>query len=163
MFLMLLWLMNSSSPRNCQMTRSPWRSTLHLTVCCDFVLYLNLCSLSDGAGDALPHLLPPQFQLIRRSYPSLQHVLHGFDFAACAFAFDGKNVWARDDAKRTVSTGVIRADSCHRSFQLEDRLLKYVTRGFALEVPELDFKRIATNLDQQCKCILLFFASNGLS
>jgi len=101
------------------------------------------------SSDKLPHLPRPQIQLVRRSYRSLHHVLSTFDVGPCGFAYDGSTVWALDSARESLSSGVIVASSEFRSFQYEDRLLKYCCRGFALSIPELDLNRIAPNLAEQ--------------
>jgi len=100
-------------------------------------------------------MLPPQFQIIRKSYTSKQHVLSGFDLGPCAVLFDGNDVWALESFTRSVATGVIGVERCHRSMHFEDRLVKYAGRGFALHVPDLDFSRISRNLAEQGKNISL--------
>src|SRR4051794_13310137 len=112
-------------------------------------MHLTDFFLLDLDVDPLPHLPAPQIQLVRRSYRTLQDVISGFDISVCALAYNGRTIFARDDVPMAMSTGVIVASSANRSYQYEDRLLKYVTRGWALSIPELDCKRVAPNLLEQ--------------
>jgi len=105
--------------------------------------------LVDRDSDKLSHLPQPQIQIVRRAYSSIEHVLAGFDIPACAVAFTGKNVFALKSFSECVTSRVIHVAREHRSFHYEDRLLKYVSRGFALEIPELDVSRIPSNLQSQ--------------
>jgi len=95
------------------------------------------------------HLPGLQLQIISRAYSSLEHVLVGFDIPACCVGYDGKHVYALKCFHRAVTTGVNLALSVKRSPSYENRLAKYATRGFAVDVPELDHKRVASDLDAQ--------------
>jgi len=135
--------------------RTPVQTAAKPTCTIAQILVLDDCPFTDVDSDRLPTLSAPQIQVLRRSYRSLQEVVSGFDISVCGFAFDGKNVFARDDAREAMSTGVILGTSEQRSFQYEARLLKYAARGWALNIPQLDFKRISPNLEEQGNLISL--------
>jgi len=79
----------------------------------------------------------------------MEHVLSGFDIPSCCLGYDGDSVFATKDGHIALTTGINTARSCHRSTCYEDRLIKYATRGFAIHVPELDWKRVPADLPLQ--------------
>jgi len=101
------------------------------------------------------HLPALQLQIIRRAYDSMEHVLAGFDIPACCVAYNGKQVFALKCARRALTTGVNLALNSKRSPSYEARLVKYAARGFAVEVADLDHKRVALDLDSQGRALLL--------
>jgi hypothetical protein len=81
-----------------------------------------------------------KYQVVTRTYATLAEVVHGFDNGACAFAFDGRSV-------SMSAPGVLAAERMcmvlclqGRRATYEWRLTKYMQRGYALILPDLDLK-----------------------
>lgn len=76
-----------------------------------------------------------KFQFILRLYKSMAEVLNGFDFGACQFGFDGKNLFTTRLGLHARLTRYNLVDSQRRSSTLEYRLRKYEARGYGLILP----------------------------
>jgi len=77
--------------------------------------------------------------LIKFRNDSIHSILASFDLDICCFAYDGKEVYALDQAREAVTSGQISAPLEHRSWRAHERLLKYVSRGFGIRIPNLNF------------------------
>jgi hypothetical protein len=82
----------------------------------------------------------PNFQIILRLYQSISEIIIGFDIDCCAVGFDGKLVWAIPRSQRAISNQTNLVDLSRRSYTYEDRLIKYLKRGFTIAVPGLNPK-----------------------
>jgi hypothetical protein len=85
-------------------------------------------------------------QLILRRYRSVAEILLHFDIDCCQVAWDGERILATPSALRAFRTGINVVDPELSSKQYEERLLKYVSRGFAIAVPGLDNGRVKLDL-----------------
>lgn len=81
-------------------------------------------------------------QLILRIHTCISDVLLGFDIDSCQVAYDGKTVYATKSALRAIETGMNIVDPERATTKYEERLIKYVFRGYMVAVPGLDFSRI---------------------
>lgn len=77
-------------------------------------------------------------QVILRLYESKEAVLNGFDIDCCCVGYDGTNTLITPRAITAIRRRVNRIDLNLRGECYESRLLKYVERGFAIEIPLLD-------------------------
>jgi hypothetical protein len=75
------------------------------------------------------------YQFIHRRYPTLSHVIGGFDLSCSMIAFDGKHVVANSLGAWAWVNRTIVIDISRRSLSFEHRLMKYYKRGFDLIFP----------------------------
>lgn len=87
-----------------------------------------------------------KIQLILRAYPSVSAILHAFDLASSAVAFDGTDVLTTALGAYAHLYRVNPVNPAYRSTSYEHRLTKYFRRGFGLALPHLklpEWKRYA--------------------
>lgn len=84
----------------------------------------------------------PPVQVILRHYSHVAEVLHGFDLGACAFAWDGARVFTTRMGRFASERGanILNLASHRRSY--ESRVKRYMRRGWALALPEIDPERV---------------------
>jgi hypothetical protein len=73
-----------------------------------------------------------RIQIILRLYHSIQHVLMGFDVDSCCIGYDGKSIVVTERGHRAIQYGYNLVDVTRLSTTYEDRLIKYVKRGFLI-------------------------------
>ena len=79
-----------------------------------------------------------KYQFIHRIYPTIGHILGGFDLPCCAIAYDGVNFLTTDLGKWTLDHQTIIVDISRRSTTFAARLKKYWDRGFNIILPGLN-------------------------
>lgn len=90
-----------------------------------------------------------EFQFITRLYATVPEVIHGFDIAPCAVAWDGRRVVYTELARFAHMTGVFPLELGKRRASYERRLKKYVMRkGFGLILPDLDLAAFAEGKEE---------------
>jgi hypothetical protein len=77
-------------------------------------------------------------QVVLRAYSSVSEVLHGFDLGAAQVAFDGERVFLTALGVFAATRGVNILNLAVRRVSYEARLARYLSRGYALVVPDLD-------------------------
>jgi hypothetical protein len=85
-------------------------------------------------------------QVILRIYSTVSEVLHGFDLGSCAVADDGRRLYFTSASKLAFERGLNVLDLTRRRANYELRAVKYLTRGFALALPELAHGRFPDRL-----------------
>ena len=81
-------------------------------------------------------------QIVLRIYKSIAEILTGFDVDCACAAYDGNQVWASPRALAAYMTQVNTIDLTRRSPSYENRLSKYLHRGFEIYWPDLDRSKI---------------------
>lgn len=79
-----------------------------------------------------------KIQIILRLYSSKSEILHGFDLGSSAIGFDGKYVYVTSLGKFAYEFGFNIIDPTRRSTTYEERLIKYLRRGFGIIMPDFD-------------------------
>lgn len=81
-------------------------------------------------------------QVILRIYKSISEILHGFDVDSCQVAFDGKEIYMTQAAKWAFEncTNIVNLDRASPTY--EQRLSKYMQRGFGVYIPGFDPKKV---------------------
>jgi hypothetical protein len=79
-----------------------------------------------------------KIQIILRLYSSKSEILHGFDLGSSAIGFDGKSVYLTSLGKFSYEFGCNIVDPTRRSTTYEERLIKYLKRGFKIIMPKFD-------------------------
>jgi hypothetical protein len=79
-------------------------------------------------------------QVIFRKYASLSEVLHGFDLGSSAVGYDGGRVFFTTLGRFAYCYGVNIVDVTRLSPTYEARLTKYLERGFAIAMPDLNIE-----------------------
>jgi len=90
-------------------------------------------------------MVTKKFQLILRQYQSVSALLHSFDVASCAVAFDGKEFYSTAIAAYAHAHRINVVNPAYRSPSFEHRLAKYFERGYALALLNLDASRLIRN------------------
>ena len=80
-------------------------------------------------------------QIILRLYKSKSAILNGFDIDCCCVGFDGQDALITPRCIKAMSTKINMLNLQIRGEAYECRLLKYVERGFAIGLPQLDSLR----------------------
>ena len=81
-------------------------------------------------------------QIILRRYPNVAALLHSFDRGACNFAFYRGTVWTTGFGKFLLEYGADILDlTCVRNTH-DLRIAKYLKRGVAMVLPDLDVSKI---------------------
>lgn len=83
-----------------------------------------------------------KIQIIIRLYSSKSEILHGFDLGSSAIGFDGKYVYLTSLGKFAYEFGFNIIDPTRRSTTYEERLIKYLQRGFGIIMPDFDMSVI---------------------
>lgn len=83
-----------------------------------------------------------KYQFIHRIYPTIGHILGGFDLACSAMAYDGVNYLTTDLGKWTFDNKTIIVDISRRSTTFSSRLRKYYMRGFDIVFPGFDVNTV---------------------
>jgi hypothetical protein len=81
-------------------------------------------------------------QIITRLYPSPASVINSFDIDCCCVGYDGSSVIANSRSLEALALRINTVDLTIRSNTTENRLLKYAERGFAINVPNLDRRKV---------------------
>ena len=81
------------------------------------------------------------YQFVHRIYPSLAHVLGGFDISPSMIGFDGTNVVANEMGAWAWVNQTMVVDISRRSLSFQYRLLKYFRRGFNVIFPGIYHER----------------------
>lgn len=84
-----------------------------------------------------------EYQFILRIYSSISEILHGFDVDSCCTGFDGKNVYLTRRADYALKHMINVVDFDRMSPTYETRLIKYMSRGFSVYVPDFSWDQIA--------------------
>ena len=79
-----------------------------------------------------------KFQIILRAFATVSALLHGFDLASCAIAFDGEVAYMTHAAVWAYVFMLNVVNPAYRSTTYEYRLYKYFYRGYGLGLPGLD-------------------------
>jgi len=85
---------------------------------------------------------PIQIQIILRLYNTKSEILHGFDLGSSAVGFDGKELYFTTLSKFSYEYRVNIVDTSRRSVTYEQRLLKYLDRGFEIIMPKFHMSKI---------------------
>jgi hypothetical protein len=83
-----------------------------------------------------------KYQIILRLYKSKSEILMGFDVDSCCIGFDGKDVYMSPRCLYSISHMLNTVNLKRASPTYTYRLAKYMHRGFAIHVPNLDNDRI---------------------
>ena len=83
-----------------------------------------------------------KMQIITRLYPSPASVINSFDIDCCCVGYDGSSVMANSRSLEALALRINTVDLTIRSNTTENRLLKYAERGFAINVPNLDRRKV---------------------
>jgi hypothetical protein len=98
--------------------------------------------------DGIPTGVIGSVQVILRTYHSISAILHGFDLGSSAVGFDGRQVYFTSLSQFSYRNMVNMVNPERRSPTYENRLIKYLGRGFAIVMPDFDPRKIKTkNLD----------------
>ena len=81
-------------------------------------------------------------QVILRLHAGKDDVIQAFDVDCCGFMFDGEAVTATTRAARAIRTKTNVVVAERRSWTYEQRVLKYVRRGYSVAVPGLDVPNV---------------------
>ena len=115
----------------------------HLSVISDSQNHKQLLLTRSPKAVTIPLGYPHRnVQVIRRQYSCIAEVIFNFDIDCCQVAWDGNRVVATLSAFRALQTGVNIADPERSGRDYEDRLLKYVKRGFMVAVLGIMTSRI---------------------
>jgi hypothetical protein len=77
-------------------------------------------------------------QVVLRAYSTISEVLHGFDLGAAQVAFDGERAFLTAMGVFAATRGANVLNLAVRRVSYEARLVRYLRRGYALVVPDLD-------------------------
>lgn len=83
-----------------------------------------------------------KIQIVLRLYSSKSEILHGFDLGSSAIGFDGKKVYLTSLGKFSYEFGCNIVDLTRRSTTYEERLIKYLNRGFSIIMPDFNMDAI---------------------
>lgn len=95
---------------------------------------------TQGAVTVLTNNMTVQF--VTRKYRSVAAVLHNFDIAACAVAWDGSKVLATRLAYFTYTLGVYPMMLTRFRVRAEKRFAKYFSKGFGLIMINADTEKV---------------------
>jgi hypothetical protein len=79
-----------------------------------------------------------KFQVIHRLYNSIAEILYGFDISSCAVGFNGRDIYFTELAKFSFEYMCNVIDLTRRSTTYEQRLIKYLRRGFSIIMPDFN-------------------------
>lgn len=94
----------------------------------NFVILPTFCA-KDKYGKNRYH------QFIFRLYKAPTEVVHGFDVDCCGILFDGKDLYATERALYSLKNKINWFDPKRASPSYAHRLVKYMARGFKIELP----------------------------
>jgi hypothetical protein len=83
-----------------------------------------------------------KIQIILRLYGSKSEILHGFDLGSSGIGYDGKYVYVTSLSKFAYEYGCNVIDPTRRSTTYEERLIKYLERGFKIIMPGFNMDSI---------------------
>jgi len=115
-----------------------WQITKEMAGSVYFAAMSSSVDAMRSEGTLTMSLHGTKIQIIFRLYSSISEILHGFDLGPSAVGFDGKNVWFTGLGKFAYEYGLSIVDVTRRSPTYEQRLEKYMKRGFKLIAPLLD-------------------------
>ncbi len=87
-------------------------------------------------------------QIIFRLYKSKSEILHGFDLGSSAVGFDGQEVYFTSLSQFSYKYMCNIIDTSRRSTTYEQRLIKYLRRGFNIIVPEMDIEKVIIGVNE---------------
>jgi hypothetical protein len=82
----------------------------------------------------------PVIQVVLRLYNTISEIVHGFDLGSCAFAFDGEVVLTTHLGQYALAHRVNILDLSVRRPTYETRILKYMSRGWGLALPNFGYR-----------------------
>ena len=94
-----------------------------------------------------------KYQFIHRIYPSIGHLLGGFDIQASMIAFDGETFLSTEAGAWAYINRTIVVDISRRSPSMGFRLMKYNNRGYKLVFPGCNMEdgyRDVTRIKERC-------------
>lgn len=110
---------------------------VHSNKCISIMLKRNVIELLiDNIQNNISEVI--KIQIILSVYKSISQIIHGFDLGACSVAFDGKDIYFTGLSKFAYETGFNIITIDRRSYTFEQRLLKYLTRGFSIIMPNFN-------------------------
>lgn len=89
------------------------------------------------------------FQVIKSSFDSFESILNGFDFLHCSVGYDGKSFFWKKGALKSIRKKEIFVNKIAPTKVLNERLIKYINRGYTLSFPTLSLLSISTILGVQ--------------
>lgn len=108
----------------------------------DHLAASNEVVITRTAGAVTFSVFGIRYQVILRGYSTIAEVLHGFDIAACAAAFDGTTTWVTELGQFALSTACFPLRLDARRNSLEARIDKYIKRGFGLILLDLNVEKL---------------------
>ncbi len=124
-------------------TESEWAETVQTTQKYYFnVPFMKVDAVRSEGVLTITGAYGMNIQVIFRLYKTASEILHGFDLGPSAVGFDGKNVWFTGLSRFAYEYGLSIVDVTRRSPTYEQRLAKYMKRGFNLVLPSLDMAAI---------------------
>jgi len=108
----------------------------------NFIPHKAVCFRSTNAITIVSQYPYRHVQIILRLYSSPAEIMMGFDVDSCSVGFDGENVFMTPRAHRAIMSRRNSVDMSRRSPSYEYRLWKYSTRGFGVEIKDLDFNKV---------------------
>ena len=73
-----------------------------------------------------------KIQFVLRTYKNISEIIHGSDISPCCMAINNKYLYMTPLAKFSITYKLILLDTTRRNKDFEDRLFKYMKRGFKL-------------------------------
>jgi len=83
-----------------------------------------------------------EFQIVLRIYSNISEILHGFDLGSSAVGYDGTHIYFTTLSQYSYANSVNILDVTRRSTTYEQRLSKYVYRGFDVVLPHMNTSKI---------------------
>lgn len=93
-----------------------------------------------------------QIQVILRLYETKSEILHGFDLGSSAVGYDGINVLFTSLSKFCYENRINVFDHTRRSTTYEQRLVKYLGKGFDIVLPNMDISKLRTEYHKYNLC-----------
>ena len=88
-----------------------------------------------------------KIQVITRSFESKEQILNSFDMGSCSVGYDGKDILVNEKGYITFKYNINIFDKNNNYPTYENRLNKYMQRGFALCFPQLDYDEMVKQIN----------------
>ena len=84
------------------------------------------------------------FQIIKQQFPSIEDILNGFDFLHCCVGYDGNAFFWKRGALKSIKKKEIFVNRIAPTKVLNERLVKYIQRGYTISFPSFSLLSIST-------------------
>jgi hypothetical protein len=86
------------------------------------------------------------FQIVKESFDSFETILNGFDFLHCSVGYDGQDFFWKKGALKSIKKKEMFVNRIAPTRVLNERLQKYIMRGYKLSFPTLSLLSISSIL-----------------